>query len=196
MDYTGEWQVVAQGLRQVLSEPQVRTLLLVGFVGSVGFGWLLGRKLGWRPVATILTLLWLTVVLALTLPISTGGTFDSEAVRDGAGFLVELPGRDNLAFWEYTVGTAYGIANIALFVPFGLFLALASRRLLFPIVAGIALTVGVETIQAMFGRVAESDDVINNSLGTLIGVGLAAVIAGLLRLASYESGRRRHPDPA
>ncbi|TWJ12821.1 glycopeptide antibiotics resistance protein [Stackebrandtia albiflava] len=182
MDHAGEWQVVWQGLRQVTSEPSVRLVLLIGLLLSVPLGWWLATVAGWRRIPTVLTLVWTTVILALTLPVSTGGTFSAEAVRSGAGFLWHLPGQDNLTFWEYTLGTAYGVANIALYVPFGLFAALATRRYVWSLLAGVVLTVGVETTQAMFGRIAESDDVINNTLGVLLGVAAALLIGGLLRL--------------
>ena len=75
-------------------------------------------------------------------------------------------------------------ANVMLFVPFGLLIALLSptRWWWAVVVALVLVSICIELGQATFlpGRVASLGDVIANSLGGLIGVGLAAIIRGIV----------------
>jgi len=72
-------------------------------------------------------------------------------------------------------------ANIALFVPVGLLLAFALRRgqWWLAALAGFGLSFAAEVAQGLLRaqRVASVRDVVANTLGTLIGVGIAALIA-------------------
>ncbi|GGC99892.1 hypothetical protein GCM10011512_28470 [Tersicoccus solisilvae] len=75
-------------------------------------------------------------------------------------------------------------ANVVLFVPAGLLLALLlpGRARWWAVVLGTAASVAIETAQAVFlpGRVASVADVAANTLGTTIGVAIAAFAVGLL----------------
>ncbi|KRC60587.1 hypothetical protein ASE14_06215 [Agromyces sp. Root81] len=67
------------------------------------------------------------------------------------------------------------LANVALFVPFGALLALAFPRTpVWGIVAiGTAVSVGIELVQlALPSRVSTISDVIANTIGTALGLGL------------------------
>jgi glycopeptide antibiotics resistance protein len=74
-------------------------------------------------------------------------------------------------------------ANVALFVPFGLLIALlVPTKWWWLVVVGLILVAGgIELGQALFlpGRVPSIDDVLANSTGGLIGVAIAAVIRGI-----------------
>ncbi|WP_456825346.1 VanZ family protein [Cellulomonas sp. P5_E12] len=71
-------------------------------------------------------------------------------------------------------------ANIALFVPLGLLGALLAprRRWWVVLVALVALSIGIETVQAIGlpDRRSSARDVLGNSLGAAIGVGLSLVL--------------------
>ncbi|MEZ0446847.1 VanZ family protein [Cellulomonas sp. ICMP 17802] len=77
-------------------------------------------------------------------------------------------------------------ANIALFVPLGLLGALLvpRRRWWLVLVALVALSIGIETVQAIGlpYRRSSARDVLGNSLGAAIGVGLSLLV--------------RRPEPA
>jgi hypothetical protein len=79
------------------------------------------------------------------------------------------------------------MANLLLFVPLGLFGALATRRAVWTAVAGAALSFGIEGWQAVSDvRVATAGDWVYNSGGALIGAG-----AGLVLLAVGAMARPR-----
>ena len=74
-------------------------------------------------------------------------------------------------------------ANVLLFVPFGLLIALLSpTRWWWAVIVGLILVaICIELGQAVFlpGRVASMGDVLANSTGGVVGVILAAIIRGL-----------------
>ena len=74
-------------------------------------------------------------------------------------------------------------ANVVLFVPFGLLIALlVPTRWWWVVVVGLVLAAaGIELGQALFlpGRVPSVDDVVANSTGGIIGVAIAAIIRSI-----------------
>ena len=62
-------------------------------------------------------------------------------------------------------------ANVALFVPLGVFLPILSERIRWwqVIVIGFSATCVIELVQPVFGRTGDIDDVITNTVGTVIG---------------------------
>lgn len=94
------------------------------------------------------------------------------------------------AITPYAMGTARMAAqlllNVAMFVPVGLLLPVAFRRLRrFPrtAVVCLAVTLSIETLQYFIGRSADIDDVLLNLLGGMLGYGLFA-------LARHRYGRQ------
>ena len=88
-------------------------------------------------------------------------------------------------------GDAERVLNTVMFVPLGATIALLMRARWWPlaIVAGFALSAAVEYAQASIpGRVPDADDVLWNSVGTVIGV----LVVTALRLAvrAVRRGRR------
>ncbi|MFB8771466.1 VanZ family protein [Streptomyces broussonetiae] len=72
-----------------------------------------------------------------------------------------------------------GQLNIALFVPYGLFATLATRRPLFAAATGVLFTLAIETAQAtipFISRLCDTDDLITNALGACAGAALGALI--------------------
>lgn len=83
------------------------------------------------------------------------------------------------------------VANVALFVPLGMGVALLSSRPRWRLALGSAvlLSVAVETFQAVFtARVCAPVDVMSNTLGGVFGCGLCVLALGV--------ARARHPEIA
>jgi glycopeptide antibiotics resistance protein len=80
--------------------------------------------------------------------------------------------------WSATKQLVHFLANVALFVPLALIVALATRRWWLGLITGVAVSVGSELVQRTLpGRDASLEDVIANSLGTAIGAGIALAVA-------------------
>ena len=88
------------------------------------------------------------------------------------------------------------VGNLLAFVPLGLLLPLAARRIPWPLVilAGVALSAAIETTQYLLSlnaghgyRAADIDDVIVNVTGTVLGL----AIFGVLQLIASLFGRAR-----
>ena len=73
------------------------------------------------------------------------------------------------------------LANIALFVPYGILLPAAFRRLKWWAVslAAFGTTVLIEVIQPFFGRSCDVDDIIANTLGAVIGCAAAKLVIAI-----------------
>ena len=91
------------------------------------------------------------------------------------------------------------LMNVFLFVPLGLALPFVfggstGKRILFTILIGFLLSVTIEAIQ-YFGNLglAETDDVINNTVGTAVG-SCAYLLALLWRKLFNKTKERRTPD--
>lgn len=90
------------------------------------------------------------------------------------------------------------LANVAMFVPFGalITLVLGRRRWAAGLASGVALSVVVEVTQVVLpGRVPDADDVVANSIGTALGVGLVALLGlggALVRTTRARFGTSRH----
>ncbi|MEH0110262.1 VanZ family protein [Tersicoccus sp. MR15.9] len=99
------------------------------------------------------------------------------------------------AWAEY--GTVEWLANVALFVPAGLFLALVlpPRARWWGVAVGAVVSGAIETAQALFlpTRVASLGDVAANTVGTVIGVAVVVLVA---RVWSATVSRRHASTPA
>lgn len=71
------------------------------------------------------------------------------------------------------------ILNVIMFLPFGLLLPCGCRKNSYwkIILSGLIFSLGIETIQLFFvGRLADINDILANTLGTVIGCGLHRII--------------------
>jgi glycopeptide antibiotics resistance protein len=79
--------------------------------------------------------------------------------------------------WYYNGSARYFttniLGNLVLFIPFGYFGKLTGRRHI--VVLGLFFSVLVEAAQYPLGRWTDVDDVILNTLGTALGLGLAVL---------------------
>lgn len=81
-------------------------------------------------------------------------------------------------------------ANVGMFVPIGVLVAMLSRHWWIGFVVGIALTCGIEfTQQFLPARFPSVSDILANSLGALLGaMGVAVLSRGLGRRTRRTSG--------
>ncbi|MHA3701939.1 VanZ family protein [Jatrophihabitans sp. YIM 134969] len=88
-----------------------------------------------------------------------------------------------------------GPANVALFLPAGLFLALLLRRPVLAAVGLAGLSFAIECWQStLTTRIGSFDDVVANSLGAALGAALAAVVLGVAAAVRSPRARSR-PTP-
>lgn len=156
-------------LRHYLTLPVVLTAILAGC-----FCWLIcfWKRENWRiPRRQRVSLALLSVYVVLLFTILLIGRTNKAEPR----FQMKL-------FWSYRAyleGHYYllfqNIFNVLLFVPFGLICPLAERRSGFrkTVLLGVGLSLFAELLQALSARgVFELDDLLHNSLGTVIGAAL------------------------
>lgn len=126
-----------------------------------------------HPFLSIATVAYLALVAWLTL------TPQSTVVNNGilwriSDFLDRFEQFDWVTFPMIEFA-----ANIALFVPLGLFFVLLlGRRLWWLAIAfGVVATVGIELAQRdIVGRVSDPRDLVANSVGTVVGVVVALIL--------------------
>jgi hypothetical protein len=138
-----------------------------------------------RRLPKILLVVTVVAILAVTLwpnPEDGDGTPIARAIVEwlhAAG----LPTAITFEAVEFT-------ANIVMFVPFGLFLAMSMRRWMWPwtVVLGLAFTLLIEFLQAAFlpERFPTTSDLVANTAGALIG-GALSLLDGRRRRRSVSS---------
>lgn len=141
-----------------------------------------------QRVALLALLCYIVGVLAVV-------TWPTPVDRDSRGtiqtVLRALHDRDLFTFVQY--GHIEFTANIAMFIPLGILLALwlGRRRWWIAMVACFALSGAIETFQGLFlpDRYASFYDVIANTTGGVIGALIGAVILQTLRVRALERGR-------
>lgn len=149
-----------------------------------------------HPFLSILTLAYLAFVGWVTLTPGSEAPTQSDLVLR---VLARLQGYDHLSWLTYD--RAEYLANIALFLPVGLFLLLlfGSRLWWLAVAAAIAMTSCIETVQKSIpGRVSDQHDIAANTMGAVIGVavGLVLTLPATLRRWADEEDRRRTPESA
>jgi VanZ family protein len=143
-----------------------------------------------HPFLSVATLAYLAFVGWVTLtPGSDAPTQSALVLR----VLARLEGYPHLEWLTYD--RAEYLANIALFVPVGLFLLLlfGSRFWWLAVAAALVMTSSIETVQRTIpGRVSDDRDIAANTLGAVIGVlvGLVLTLPATLRRWAAEEERR------
>jgi glycopeptide antibiotics resistance protein len=148
----------------VVSQPRLLVLLGVAVLvaGPIGVRLSPGRKgLG------VLFVLTLGAVLAAT-------TTTGELRFSLSGMRSYLDGFAHPAYVINGFGTSREkIANIGLFLPLGFLAARLWPRPLVVLAALAVLTFGIELWQAFIGRGGDAVDVLHNTVGALVGIGIA-----------------------
>lgn len=138
-----------------------------------------------HPYLSAATFVYLGVVVWLTL------SPQAPDQRDGplwqfALFLDRFPATQWLTFNDLEF-----VANIALFVPLGLFFVLlvGKRRWWLALALAMALTLGIELAQQFIpSRVADPRDILSNSLGAAIGIVVTLSVAAIRQRARRLAG--------
>ena len=128
-------------------------------------------------MASLVVVVWFTELPKLFLGNITFAEFKADTFFRGEYVI-------NGRFWRIANGQLWALrdfellANIALFVPYGILLPLAFRGLKWWAVDLIALgtTAVIEVFQPMLGRACDLDDVIANTLGGVIGCIMAKLV--------------------
>ena len=127
-----------------------------------------------HPVLTVVTGLYLAVVAWLTLGPQPRGLERAAGIWRLLGWLHRHPNLEWIRF-----STLEFSANIAMFVPIGVFLLLllGRRRWWLAVLLGVLLSCGIEFTQLFLpGRVSDVRDLESNSIGALVGVLTALVV--------------------
>jgi glycopeptide antibiotics resistance protein len=136
-----------------------------------------------HPILSLATLLYLGLVGWVTLT-------PQAASRNGVlwqveDFLDSVPLLDRVSVDQLEFA-----ANVAMFIPFGIFfvLLLGRRRWWVAVLMGMVLTVGIEFAQQFIPyRVSDVRDLVSNTMGTVIGT----LLALLLTAAKARADRQR-----
>jgi VanZ family protein len=106
--------------------------------------------------------------------------------------------RNLLSTWKQPSSLGDLLANVVLYLPFGLFAAKALRglkaplRLVVSVLAGVALSVSMEFVQIYdVGRVSAMSDVYTNTLGTFLGAIAGTALSIHYRFLRWEELRHR-----
>lgn len=147
-------------------------LLLVYVLGLVVILWRKGIREGLRYSAMLLLAEWGIVILGITVVFR-------EACAERRIKLIPL-----WSYFDYPENSylkemaAINMLNVALFIPVGLLLGCACRQMTWrrALAVGAGMSASIEVLQLIFKRgLCETDDVIHNVVGCMIGYGVVAV---------------------
>lgn len=171
------WEYIAS-LYQDIPVTVYEGMLSVLCLGVVVFIAFYGLKRGWRKIAGLLLLEYVFLLFCSTV------LFRAAA---------EVRRYDWVPFWSYKAineGRAEllpeNIMNVMVFVPAGILLVCAFRSVTWwkALLIGCGISVSIEALQFFFHRgFAETDDVMHNTLGCVIGYGLFVLAKQIARIS-------------
>ena len=146
-----------------------------------------------HPFLSVVTLAYLGFIGWVTLTPGSQAPTQSDLVLR---VLARLQGYDRLSWLTYD--RAEYLANVALFVPVGVFLVLlfGSRFWWLAIAAALTMTSLIEAAQRSIpGRVSDERDIAANTMGAVLGVavGLVLTLPATLRRWRDEDDQRSAP---
>ena len=138
------------------------------------------KKLLW-----FLTLFWLAVLFRITVfrpGCFSHGLFSGRIEWDAFAYYTKLAQRGNWRYFTYLF-----VGNLIWFAPAGVLVRLRGGKLWQAALAGLGLSLLVESLQFVLGSgVSELDDLILNSLGAIIGFALTALLLSVIRRRSAQ----------
>ena len=171
-----ELRVYADSLLSMVP-PLIYWGLLVTFcVGLALLSWQKGLKEGLRYGAVLLLVEWVLLVLGMTV------VFREAQPERGFSFIPLVSYFDITKNSYLMEKVALNMLNVALFVPIGLLVGCGFRTMTWrrALVVGAGLSVVIELLQLVFRKgLCETDDVIHNVAGCMIGYGIVIVLRHL-----------------
>jgi glycopeptide antibiotics resistance protein len=144
-----------------------------------------------RAVLLVLSLVYLAFVAWMTLRPSVYGPGASDLLYRALGFFSRHEETDWITFARVEAA-----ANVAMFVPMGMFPALLLPRRWWwvGIVVGLAATCGIEWAQATYlsaTRFSDPQDLVMNTLGAAIGAAFVGMVLPRSRRSRPRAGSRQ-----
>ena len=137
-----------------------------------------------KCICLILTLVWLAVLFRITVfrpGCFSHGLFSGRVEWDAFAFYVKLA---RIGYWRYFIYLFVG--NLIWFAPAGVLARLRGGKLWQAALAGLGLSLLVETMQFVLGSgVSELDDLILNTCGALLGYLGTALFLRIPRKAEH-----------
>ena len=167
------------GLGQIHRIPEMLYWVLMAmFACSVVMScWRKGMKVGLRYGVILLLVEWMLLVWGITV-------LFRETNAERAITLIPLSSYFDYAENSYLMEkAAINILNVVLFLPVGLLLGCGFKNMTWKwtFIIATALSISIELLQLIFKKgLCETDDVIHNVLGALIGYEVASVLKKLI----------------
>lgn len=142
-----------------------------------------------RSISTVLLAAYTALLLVITL-----GPIPQRLVGSEAPFgVLSLDLWFEASTWE--AGRLYEfVLNVLIFVPWGILALIAFGDRLWPLAAlvGVALTMVIEVVQIPLPRISDPRDLVANTMGILIGLGIALFVRTVARAISSGHERLAH----
>ncbi|ACU37131.1 VanZ family protein [Actinosynnema mirum] len=161
----------------LLRTPSMAVGIVVGPVLLAAIGWWVARRWGWRRAPGALAGLGVGLVLGVTL---------SRQVPEWASIYSGSEHAEFCTVRGFSFDLGNEMLNVLLFAPAAFFAVLATGAAWQVLGAAIGLSAVIELVQPLTERgICETQDLLNNSLGAAIAVGLGALV-----LAGERAARR------
>ncbi len=133
-----------------------------------------------RSVQRILIMIWLAILFRITVfrdHCFSHGLFSGRVELDAFAYYAELARRGSWRYFSYLF-----VGNLLWFAPAGILVRLRGGKLWQAALAGLGLSLLVETLQFVLGSgVSELDDLILNTAGALLGYAAALALLSVFR---------------
>ena len=138
-----------------------------------------------KRMLVLLCVIWLAVLFRITVfrpGCFSHGLFSGRIEWDAFAYYTKLA---RIGYWRYF--TYLFVGNLIWFAPAGVLVRLRGGKLWQAALAGLGLSLLVESLQFVLGSgVSELDDLILNSLGAIIGFALTALLLSVIRRRSAQ----------
>jgi glycopeptide antibiotics resistance protein len=171
-----ELRVYGYGAMGEIPESVYIVLIVLLGVGSLFLLWRKGLREGFRYTMVLLLVEWVFLIFGTSL-------LFRETHAERHCNLIPLWSYFNYGQNSYLKEmAAINLLNVMLFIPVGLLLGLGFREMTWKkaIMTGAGLSIFIELLQLIFKRgLCETDDVIHNVLGCIVGYGAYRLIVNL-----------------
>lgn len=177
-----ELRVYFQSSMSNIPQPLVWGLVAVFIIGLGVLVWKKGWREGVRASSVLLLVEWVFLILCTAVIFRESGEYSRIN-------LIPLSSYFDIAKNSYLMeAAAVNALNFILFIPIGLLLGFGFKKITWKKVLriGLGISFSIELLQFIFKRgLCETDDLIHNLLGTLIGYALLRA-AYRLKTINYE----------